>query len=117
MTAAGKKDDNLRLVQSLLADGQMDGSTTPEPATNLALEVDRAFAQYEAIESALREITVEEMRARFAQLSGLPKPVLGGVLAKLGYPASGTKDEIEAQLLDNLTSLKISYEQRKQIGS
>jgi hypothetical protein len=57
------------------------------------------------------------MRARFAALSSLPKAALAGVLSKLGYPADGSKEEIEAKLLDNLTSIKISHDQTRQIGS
>jgi hypothetical protein len=39
------------------------------------------------------------------------------VLSRLGYPVDGSKDEIEAKLLDNLTSIKISHDQTSQIGS
>jgi hypothetical protein len=117
MKAAAKKDDNLKLLQSHLSDGQTEGSATSGPSADLAGEVDKAFSQYEAIKADLRTITVEEMRSRFAGLSALPKPVLAGVLSKLGYPADGSKEELEAKLLDNLTSIKISHEQTKQIGS
>jgi hypothetical protein len=117
MKPAGKKDDNLKLLQSLLPDGKAEASATPVQQTDLAGEVDRAFAQYEAIKADLRAITVEEMRARFAGLSGLPRPVLAGVLSRLGYSADGSKDEMEAKLLDNLTSLKISHDQTRQIDS
>jgi hypothetical protein len=78
--------------------------------------VDRAYAHYQAIKADLPNITVDEMRSRASQLDGLPKNVLSGVLGRLGYPTNGTKEEIKSQLLDNLTSLKISYEQGKQIG-
>lgn len=88
-----------------------------EPATALAAEVDPAYAQYEAIKAALPALTVDELRARFAAVSAFAKPVLSGVLSKLGYPAGGSKESIEAQLLDNLTSIKISLDQTKRIGS
>jgi hypothetical protein len=117
MKAASKKDDNLKLLQSHLSDGQVEASVSAGPATDLAKEVDKAYVHYEAIKADLWDITVEEMRARFAALSAQPKPVLAGVLARLGYPADGSKEEMETKLLDNLTSIKISHDQRKQIGS
>ena len=117
MKAASKKDDNLKLLQCHLSSGQAEASAPSGSATDFDGEVDKAYAQYEAIKADLRAITVEEMRARFVALSALPKPVLAGVLSKLGYPADGSKEEIEAKLLDNLTSIKISHDQTKQIGS
>jgi hypothetical protein len=116
MKAGRTKDDNLKLLHSFLSDGQTETPAASTPATDLTAEVDRAYAQYEAIKADLSAITVEEMRARFATLSALSKPVLAGVLSKLGYPAVGSKEAIEAQLLDNLTSIKISLDQTKRIG-
>ena len=116
MKAASKKDDNLKLLQSLLTDDQTEASAASGPTTDLAHEVDRAYAQYEAIKADLPTITVDEMRMRFAAVSALSKPVLAGVLSKLGYPADGSKEAIGAQLLDNLTSIKISLDQTKRIG-
>ena len=78
-------------------------------------EIDRAYELYEGIKSELRTISVEEMRAKFAGLSVFPKAALAGVLARLGYPVGRSKKEIEAKLLDNLTSIKISFDQTKQI--
>ena len=117
MKAGGKKDENLRLLQSYLSDGVTNPSLVPRTSTDLAAETDKAYALYEAIKSQLRSISIEEMRARFAELSAFPKDVLAGVLSKLGYPADGSKEKIEAKLLDNLTSIKISFDQTKQIGS
>lgn len=116
MKAGRTKDDNLKLLQSFLTNSQAEASAALEPASTLAEEVDRAYVQYEAIKSDLAAITVDEMRTRFGELSALAKPVLAGVLSKLGYPADGSKDAIEAQLLDNLTSIKISLDQTKRIG-
>jgi len=116
MKAGGKKDDNLRLLQSFLSRNQTDHLPNTEAVPEFDREVDRAYTLYEAIKSQLRTISIEEMRAKFTSLSVFPKPVLAGVLTKLGYPAGGSKEEIEAKLLDNLTSIKISYDQTKQIG-
>jgi hypothetical protein len=116
MKAGRTKDDNLKLLQSFLTNGQAETSAASESATTLAAEVDRAYAQYEAIKADLPSITVDEMRARLAALSSLSKPVLAGVLSKLGYPADGSKEAIAAQLLDNLISIKISLDQTKRIG-
>ncbi len=116
MKAGRTKDDNLNLLQSFLTNSQAEAPAVSEPATALAAEVDQAYARYEAIKADLPTITVEEMRARFDVLSVLSKPVLAGVLSKLGYPAVGSKEVIEAQLLDNLTSIKISLDQTKRIG-
>ncbi len=116
MKAGRTKDDNLNLLQSFLTNSQSETSAPSEPTTTLAAEVDRAYAEYEAIKADLPTITVDEMRARFAAVSALSKPVLAGVLSKLGYPADGSKEAIEAQLLDNLTSIKISLDQTKRIG-
>lgn len=74
-----------------------------------------AFDRYEAIKADLPKLSVEEMRSRFAELATLPKAVLAGVLAKLGYPAESSKKDIETALLDNLTSLKISLDQTARI--
>lgn len=112
---AGKKEDNLQLLDSQLSNGR-NGSIAQPASNGFNADVDRAYAQYEAIKADLRNITVQEMRARFAAISNLPKPVLAGVLARLGYPADGGKEEIEHKLLDNLTSIKISYDQTRQIG-
>jgi hypothetical protein len=117
MKAGRTKDDNLRMLQSFLTNGQAETSAASEPVTALAAEVDRAYAQYEAIKADLPILTVEEMRAKFAAVSALSKPVLAGVLSKLGYPSDGSKEAIEAQLLDNLTSIKISLDQTKRIGT
>ena len=95
MKAGRTKDDNLKLVQAFLTDGQAESSAASRPSTDIAAEVDRAYAQYEAIKSDLSIITVEEMRARFGVLSALSKPVLAGVLSKLGYPVDGSKEAIE----------------------
>jgi hypothetical protein len=116
MKTGRTKDDNLRLLNSFLTNSQAEASATSEPDTALAAEVDRAYAQYEAIKADLATISVEEMRARFTTFSALSKPVLAGVLSRLGYPADGSKEAIEAQLLDNLTSIKISLDQTKRIG-
>lgn len=116
MKAGRTKDDNLRVLQSFLTNSQSEASAASESATALAAEVDRAYAQYEAIKADLPTITIDEMRARFGGLSVLSKPVLAGVLSKLGYPADGSKEAIEAQLLDNLTSIKISLDQTRRIG-
>jgi hypothetical protein len=116
MKAGRTKDDNLNLLQSFLTNGRAETSAASEPTTDLTREVDRAYAQYEAIKTDLTTITVDEMRARFAAVSALSKPVLAGVLSMLGYPADGSKEAIEAQLLDNLTSIKISLDQTKRIG-
>lgn len=112
---AGKKDDNLKFVDAQLAGGR-NGASTPTASNGFSADVDRAYAEYEAIKADLRSITVHEMRARFAAISNLSKPVLAGLLARLGYPADGGKDEMEHKLLDNLTSIKISYDQTRQIG-
>ncbi len=116
MKAGRTKDDNLKLLQSFLANGPAETPTTTGPVPDIAAEVGRAYARYEAIQADLPAITVDEMRARFATLSTLSKPVLAGVLSKLGYPADGSKEAIEAQLLDNLTSIKISLDQTRRIG-
>jgi hypothetical protein len=116
MKTGRTKDDNLNLLQSFLTNSQAETSAASEPDTALIAEVDRAYAQYEAIKADLPIITVDEMRARFASVSALSKPVLAGVLSKLGYPADGSKEAIEAQLLDNLISIKISLDQTKRIG-
>ena len=116
MKSAASKTDNLKLVRSRLSEGPATAPESPGPA-GLAGEVDEAYSQYEAIKADLRSITVEEMRARFAGLSRLPKPVLAGLLTRLGYPADGSKEEVAAKLLDNLTSIKISHDQTRQIGS
>jgi hypothetical protein len=116
MRAGRTKDDNLKLLQSFLTGHQTETLPPSVPATDLTAEIDRAYAQYEAIKADLAAITVEEMRARFAALSTFSKPVLAGVLSRLGYPAGGSKEAIEAQLLDNLTSIKISLDQTKRIG-
>jgi hypothetical protein len=42
MKAAGKKDDNLKLLQSHLSDGQIEASATSGQATELAGEVNKA---------------------------------------------------------------------------
>lgn len=117
MKAGRTKDDNLKLLQSLLACGQAETSAASVPAVDVSGEVDRAYAQYQAIKADLPAITVEEMRSRFAGLAVVSKPVLAGVLSKLGYPADGSKEAIAAQLLDNLTGIKISLDQTKRIGS
>lgn len=110
------KDDNLKLLESFLASGQAETSAAPVPVLDVSGAVDRAYAQYQAIKADLPAITVEEMRSRFAGLAALSKPVLAGVLSKLGYPSDGPKEAIAAQLLDNLTSIKISLDQTKRIG-
>ena len=117
MKSAASKTDNLKLVRSRLSEGPAIAPESPGPATAAAREVDEAHSLYEAIKADLRSITVEEMRARFAALSALPKTVLAGLLSKLGYPADGSKEEVAAKLLDNLTSIKISHDQTRQIGS
>ncbi len=114
--AASKKDDNLKLLQTFLMGSQTEAPAASGSAMDLSREVDTAYAQYEAIKAELSTITIEEMRARFAAFSALSKPVLAGVLSKLGYPVDGSKEAIEAQLLDNLTSIKISLDQTKRIG-
>lgn len=117
----GKKDENVRLLEAHFLRG---GASQASPAAGQGNgaadsrhEVEAAYAEYEAIKSALKDISVAEIRGRFAALSDCPKPVLAGVLAKLGYPADGSREELAAKLLDNLTSLKISLEQTRQIGS
>jgi hypothetical protein len=116
MKAGRTKGDNLKLLQSFLTSGQAETLAASTPVLDVSGEVDRAFAQYQAIKADLPAITVEEMRSRFAGLAVLSKPVLAGVLSKLGYPADGPKETITAQLLDNLTSIKISIDQTKRIG-
>lgn len=116
MKAASKKDDNLKLLQSHLTNGPVEASTASGPTADLIPEVDRAYAQYQAIKADLPSITIEEMRARFTALAVLSKSVLAGVLSKLGYPTDGSKEAIEAQLLNNLTGIKISLDQTKRIG-
>jgi DNA modification methylase len=69
-----------------------------------------------AIKADLAAITIKEMRTKFAGLATFPKPVLARVLSKLGYPADGPKEASAAQLLDNLTSIKIRLDQTKRIG-
>ena len=108
---AKKKDDSLKMIDSFVNAGE-----TPS-TDSVADEVQRAFLLYDAIKTDLRTITLEEMRARFSGISNQPKEVLAGLLSKLGYSAGGSKGELEAKLLDNLTSLKISHDQTKQIGS
>lgn len=117
MKAGGKRDDNLKLLQSYLADGHPDPSPAPEAHTDFAGEVDRAYALYEAIKAELRSISINEMRSRFTGLTTLPKPVLAGILSRLGFATDGSKEQIEAKLLDILTSIKLSYDQTKQINS
>ncbi|MCS6897449.1 MAG: hypothetical protein NZM29_05695 [Nitrospira sp.] len=112
-----KKDVNLKLLQSHLGYSQTDPSDASRTSVDVVGEVDRAYKFYESIKAELRSISIDEMKARFANLSVLPKPVLAGVLSKLGYSADGSKEEIEAKLLDNLTSIKISHDQTKQIGT
>jgi len=116
MKAGRTKDDNLKLLQAYLTNGQNEAAAASATGANLTAEVDRAYALYEAIKADLSAITIEEMKARFSVLATLPKPVLAGVLSKLGYPADGSKEAIEAQLRDNLTSIKISLDQTKRIG-
>lgn len=116
MKPSNKKGENLKLLQAHLADGQAN-TTSSQSGNDLGREVEKAFSQYESIKANLRNITVEEMRARFATFSHLPKSVLAGLLSKLGYPAVGSREELEAKLLDNLTSIKISYDQTRQIIS
>lgn len=111
---ANKKDDNLKLFESHLAGGQ--SPTTSPTEINLSHDIDRAAAAYDAIKAALRDLSIADIRAKFAAVSAFPRPVLAGLLERLGYPADGRKDELEAKLLDNLTSLKISQDQTRQIG-
>lgn len=119
MKAGSKKDDNLQLLLSDLDRSVTNHSPVlPQAHTDLAQQINKAYELYQAIKAELRSISMEEIRARFAtHFSGLPKTVLAGVLSRLGYPMYGSKEEIEALLLDNLTSIKISYDQTKQIGS
>jgi hypothetical protein len=121
MKAAGKKDENVRLLESRFLRGSGSQASSAagqgDGAADSRHEIEAAYAEYEAIKSALKDISVPEMRGRFAALSGRPKPVLVGVLAKLGYPADGSREDLAAKLLDNLTSLKISFDQTRQIGS
>ncbi|MCS6898130.1 MAG: hypothetical protein NZM29_09170 [Nitrospira sp.] len=117
MKPCAKKDDNLRLLLNLLGQTVHGPSDAIVTQKELSAEIDRAFAIYESIKADLRSLSIEEMKARFADLSVFPRPILAGVLSKLGYPADGSKEEMELKLLDNLTSIKISQDQTRQISS
>jgi hypothetical protein len=119
----GKTKDELRsrLLDHLL--GQKSAAE-PVPAAKALPpraedhpDVDKAIAHYQPIKDNLRTLTVDQITDQLSQLvAGFPRNVLGGMLVRMGYPPSGTKEDMKSLLLDNLMSLKISYEQRKQIG-
>ena len=77
--------------------------------------MDRAFAQYASIRDHLRDLTISDVRQHFEVLRQLDDRVLAGLLNRLGYTSSGSKNELAQRLLANLERMHVTETQRKAI--
>jgi hypothetical protein len=99
----GTKSELIARVRRLCV--RTESVATSAPA--VAAGVDAGLALYKRLEQD-RQLTVADVRAAFAPLRDLPKPVVEEVSRLLGYTPAGSREDILDRLLKNLEGIKMS---------
>jgi hypothetical protein len=111
-------NDNDRLLYYAVKSNKppQNAKRAPKDAASPVMDAKTGAAHYANLRDD-RDLSIDQVRAEFAKLEGLPKSVIDEISRSVGYTPEGSKAATLRRLQVNLEDMKMHQLRAKDVGS